>query len=925
MAHDNKQSRPEARTRKEVFISYSRTDSEACIRLRSELEKAGLNVFRDEDVIRVGDRWVTQLEQALENCNAFVLLVGRNGVQRWVGAEVQIALKRHLSPHDDAMRLPIFPVLLDDANPESLPPFLALFQVDYWKHADPLPDALIEAIKSHVIRTDSRQLFEGCPFLGLSAFEKKDARLFFGRRKETLEALACLGDQQQTNPDSLNQSGGTAYNRWLQIEGNSGSGKSSLVRAGMLPMIEQGALWARTGFDQWTIIGPMMPGKTPLAKLAETLEQGLVDNPAERDSLRRLKRFEDDPRALAFAIKDFKRADTKTAFLLIIDQFEELFTFADEDSRKQFDALLTNALQDPECPLFLINTIRADFLDRFERLPSLQALYNSHCKRFFLPNISEQGMREVIEQRAHLAGLDVSEIMTVMLEDAKNESGVLPLIENALLTLWQHRKGNRLSGDFYRQKNGLAGMLSTQADMLLEKIDKGSAKGKQGALELLLRLTRINDDGRHTRQRVTREEAIYVAGNGNLELGEHILMMLSGGRNADDSIGQQGALRLVTVNQENDQYYVDLIHETLIRARSKDEKNGKLIGYWPTLYNYVEKNHNRELYRQQIKFKSNQWHQSQWLGRLWHLSYSFTDIQNFRTLRLRKNTPEGRFLAWSQRLLLGVVLFWLGVVAFIGDSVYWAKNHDYPLEVELWNPLYRLGYSPLPELVPVPAGTFMMGDEASDKIPVDIKEPFQLGKYEVTYKQYDYYVWTQKRQNIVDIKFPKDAPGGRSSQPVVNVYHHDAAAYAAWLGEQIDHECRLPTEYEWEYAARAGTDTAYYWGDDVGQNNANCAGCGSKWDSQQAAPVGQFKANPFGLHDMLGNVWEWTCSPRNDSLHDGVQQCPELPNNEYFRVLRGGSWFNSPDSMRASNRDDFRPGGRSFNIGFRVLCSSPIE
>ena len=112
----------------------------------------------------------------------------------------------------------------------------------------------------------------------------------------------------------------------------------------MLPMIEQGALWARTGFDHWTIIGPMMPGKDPLAKLAETLEQGLVGNLAERDSLRRLKRLEDDPRALAFAIKDFKRADTKTAFLLIIDQFEELFIFADEDSRKQFDALLANAL-----------------------------------------------------------------------------------------------------------------------------------------------------------------------------------------------------------------------------------------------------------------------------------------------------------------------------------------------------------------------------------------------------------------------------------------------------------------------------------------------------------------------------------------------------------------------------------------------------
>jgi len=117
----------ETKPTQQIFLSYSRTDREACIALRSALEQAGLSVFQDEDAIRVGDRWVTQLEQALKNCNAFVLLVGRDGIQRWVGAEVQIALSRHLSPHDDAERLPIFPILLDDATPESLPPFLALF------------------------------------------------------------------------------------------------------------------------------------------------------------------------------------------------------------------------------------------------------------------------------------------------------------------------------------------------------------------------------------------------------------------------------------------------------------------------------------------------------------------------------------------------------------------------------------------------------------------------------------------------------------------------------------------------------------------------------------------------------------------------------------------------------------------------------
>ena len=419
---------------KQVFISYSRNDREACLALRSALEQAGLSVFQDEDAIRVGDRWVTRLQDALQRCSAFVLLLGRDGVQRWVGAEVEVALIRHLSPHDEAQRLPIFPVLLEGASPEALPPLVARLQSARWSPADPVPPALRQAIETQVTRFDYPP-FEGCPFLGLTAFGQGDARLFFGRRKETLEALGFLGDQQQTNPEHLHGGGGAGYYRWLQIEGNSGSGKSSLVNAGMLPVIEQGALWARTGFDAWRILGPMMPGKDPVGNLAVELEHGLIAEAEKRDSLGLQHRLEADERALAHRLRDFSRPES--AFLLIVDQFEELFTFADDASRKRFDALLAHALQDPECPLFLISTVRADFLDRYERLPRLQALYNTHCKRYFLPTISEHGLREVIEQPARLARLDVSEVATAILDDARDEIGALPLVENALLSLWQ--------------------------------------------------------------------------------------------------------------------------------------------------------------------------------------------------------------------------------------------------------------------------------------------------------------------------------------------------------------------------------------------------------------------------------------------------------------------------------------------------------
>ena len=131
-----------------IFISYSLNDKQACVLLQSALEKAGFVVFRDEASIRKGQGWVSALENALKQCAAFVVLIGRDGVRRWVGAEVHYALIRHHSPHDDAQRLPIFPILLEDIKPDVLPPFLSLFQADRWSAADPLPDALISDIQN---------------------------------------------------------------------------------------------------------------------------------------------------------------------------------------------------------------------------------------------------------------------------------------------------------------------------------------------------------------------------------------------------------------------------------------------------------------------------------------------------------------------------------------------------------------------------------------------------------------------------------------------------------------------------------------------------------------------------------------------------------------------------------------------------------
>lgn len=131
---------------------------------------------------------------------------------------------------------------------------------------------------------------------------------------------------------------------------------------------------------------------------------------------------------------------------------------------------------------------------------------------------------------------------------------------------------------------------------------------------------------------------------------------------------------------------------------------------------------------------------------------------------------------------------------------------------------------------------------------------------------------------------------------------------------------RLLTEAEWEYAARAGTATAYYWGDEVGVGNANCIGCGSNWDGRQTSPVGSFKPNEFGLYDMAGEVWQWV----QDCYHPDYQGAPAdgsvWTSPECERpVVRGGSWGNEPRDVRSANRGKDSAGGRyNLGLGFRI-------
>ncbi len=260
-----------------------------------------------------------------------------------------------------------------------------------------------------------------------------------------------------------------------------------------------------------------------------------------------------------------------------------------------------------------------------------------------------------------------------------------------------------------------------------------------------------------------------------------------------------------------------------------------------------------------------------------------------------------------------------------------------------------------PEMVIIPAGSFMMGspeDEEgrySDEGPqhrVTIGSPFALGKYEVTRGQFSRFVSTTGHEasdcKIWDGDSWEDSPvnswrdpgyAQTDDHPVACVSHEDAQAYVTWLKTETKAPYRLPSEAEWEYAARAGATSRFIWGEDADTGCSYANGADqtgrkeqSSWTTMACddgyygtAPVGSYRANPFGLHDMTGNLWE----SLEDNWHDDYKGAPSdespwVEGNNSARVLRGGSWNSTPRNLRSANRYRKKPVLRSDGNGFRV-------
>lgn len=633
----------------DIFISYSRKNRDWADLIYSKLTQQGKNVFMDTQSIASGNLWLEQIESEVISANKFLILVGKEGIQRWARAELTVALNHYLEINNSEYT--IHPILLDGAEASILPPLLRTFQSISVNDADIINDIVANILSKQTSsqNTDEKILYN--PFMGLSSFGKNQSHLFYGRSKEVLEILDTLSGRRPKNSFSIyNKENLQEYTRWIQIDGASGIGKSSLIFAGLLPEIERDGLCWREDITTWTVIEPIVPGAEPVERLAEAISKAVERDPLKRDMasiLERLRKPDIEYKSLAYLLRSLSAA--RQGFILVIDQFEELYFLSRPDERIYFDRLLAAAIQDADCPLILITIIRSDFTHLIgEYLTNTAAHYNNMCSKYFLGPIGLNEIRKSILRRASMGGVKADALTDLIVHDVAGDAGALPLIENCLAGMWDNAKqSGEFSVKIYLENGGIAGSLANHADHLISSINKEIKSAASAIFELLLALTNVNADGNHTRRRLDWAECIEITGNGDTAKGMKIIAMLCG---STDSTGiyhpSAPKFRLLQVEHDrgennNKPKSITIIHEALIRNRhrltSNSTQNTTLVEpYWPALYEFIDKNKNRSIIQQELFRKAKLWQELPWFKRGKYLANK-RELNEYKFINLNKD------------------------------------------------------------------------------------------------------------------------------------------------------------------------------------------------------------------------------------------------------------------------------------------------
>jgi formylglycine-generating enzyme required for sulfatase activity len=703
---------------------------------------------------------------------------------------------------------------------------------------------------------------EEAPYPGLRPFEVRDQGRFFGREADK----AILVDK-------------ILGNRLTLLFAASGVGKSSLLNAAVIPHL------TAAGGENLSVVRNIHWADEPLSRLhtlvRDTLQKKEIlpaDIPTEGASLLQLLEM------CSLFIR-------RPPLVLVLDQFEDFFRYNRyHPSFRPFIEQLTAVILDNSLPVSVVISMREDFameLNAFKpQLPTL--LFENYYR---LEKLSPVAATQAILDPVRQMGCDYEpQLLQYLLADLKE-----------------------------RKRDGLELPHQPSEGAGVEVIDPPYLQIVCGYL------WRLKGDGKLLRLE-DYQRAGGVSGILDYFLNDH----LQGLSPAEKQLASRAFDYLAAQRGIKMAYPLAVLATDLLKV--KPDKLAAVLDKLAQGDMRILHSHERDGVR---------WYE------LYHDMYS-DSIRNWNAEWKARQQKRQRLVA---RVVIAVLLV---VLAVLLDSLRWlSQNSIFPAQYLLKEQEFRLMNwgllpEPLPEMAEIPAskGEFQSGELDKDfgemanqslkeqgtynqqnfgypPITASIPAPFAIGKHEISYEQYDYYVWQQRRAGKAEDKliYPTGATrdNGRGDRAVTQVSWDEAVAYTQWLTAKTGKEYRLPTEVEWEYAARAGTKTPYWWGDEAkGLNKANCDGCGSQWDNMRIAPIDSFTENPWGLKNTSGNVWEWTCSEWKPELGDAAKQCAG-EGASVRRVIRGGSWVDTTDWVRSSARGRFDSDNRSNNVGFRIL------
>jgi formylglycine-generating enzyme required for sulfatase activity len=941
------------------FLSYNSQDLPLMQGLEAALKgkDTDANVFFAPTSLRAGGFWLPELAKGIAEATAFVLLVGEKGLGPWQVIEYYEALDRRVKQHD----FPVILVLLDGVPAPGLP---FLRQLHWIVTADPASEQSVAQILDVAAGggvLPGELWRHTAPYRGLAAMTEADSDLFFGRGRETVEVIRAL----EATPNKL-----------PVLLGNSGVGKSSLAQAGVLAAFirqawpetaEAAGSWPQAFCESrhWCML-TLKPGTEPVRALVEpflrTWQFDAVDPKRAKlqaswvdDLLAGTVSLRDLLDATELRLRDELHQQKPPAFLLYIDQGEELYVRSEERQRRRFSQIVAEGLADVR--LRALISLRADFLGELQK----DEVLDDASRKIEVKPLRESQLLEVVSKPAALLGARfenqhlADDIARRAAEESSKDAGALPLLSYLLDDMWKCKDP---------KWDGVLRLPTPAIELGRALVDRANAfiathPGAEDKLRRIftLMLATVREDGEPTRRRAFRQEFTNDEWLLVSELSDHPNRLLITATADAAAMSVSNATANAAATSET---YAEVAHEAIFRR-------------WDKLHEWIAVEREFLSWRTSLEAARRAWANTpeaskqeallmgaalgqaeSWLAKraqdLPAPDREFIVLSVERERKAQGRARRVRSLVYA--LLVGMIL---GLIGWIEQSpikaqwLWWTSQRPF-VSANIWpyalNPAVEQALKPgdsfrecapkrqdadyCPEMVVVPAGTFSMGSPDKNTDPKELPQhqvrfakPFAVSKFELTFAAWDACVAGGGCSGYK----PSDSGWGRGDRPAININWEDAKQYVAWLSQTTGKPYRLLTEAEYEYAERATTTTKYPWGDDVGKRNANCDGCGSQWDGKQTAPVGQFAANAFGLYDMVGNVWEFTEDCDHTSYEvDTPQGKLDAPTDGSAwtsgectrRVVRGGSWYDHGDALFSANRRGGTTEVRNDSLGFRV-------